>query len=64
MFAFGNSASNLVRARSSRHARNVWASLVDTHGERGAFSELAAHAGGSDAAQHKLNQHGISTDIS
>jgi hypothetical protein len=35
---------------------------VDTRGERAAFVELSAHAGGSDAAFRKLDQHGILTD--
>lgn len=63
MFAIGNAASNLVRARSARHARNDWAKLVDAQGERAAFRELAAFAGGSDAAFRTLDQHGISTDL-
>ena len=64
VFAYGTAASNLVRARSDRHARNAWARLVDTRGERGAFAELAAHAGGSDAAYRTLDQHGIANDLS
>ncbi len=63
MFAIGTAASNLVRARSARHARNNWAKLVDTQGEVAAFAELAAHAGGSDAAFRTLDQHGIATDL-
>lgn len=62
MFAFGNDAQRVLRARSDRHVRNAWARLVDTRGERAAFVELSAHAGGSDAAFRKLDQHGILTD--
>jgi hypothetical protein len=64
VITFGTPASNLVRARSARHAQDAWGRLVDTRGERGAFAELAAHAGGSDAAYRTLNQHGITTDLS
>jgi hypothetical protein len=63
VFAIGTAASNLVRARSARHARNSWARLVDAKGERAAFTELAAHAGGSDAAFRKLDKYGIATDL-
>ena len=62
MFAIRSDAGTIVRARSDRHVRNAWARLVDTHGERQAFAELAAHAGGSDAAFRKLDSHGILTD--
>jgi hypothetical protein len=64
LFTYGNDANRIVRARSDRHVRNAWARLVDTHGERVAFQELATHAGGSDAAFRKLDSHGILTDIS
>lgn len=60
----GTAASNLVRARSARHARAAWSRLVERKGERPAFADLAAHAGGSDAAHRVLSQHGIQTDIS
>jgi hypothetical protein len=62
VFATGIAASNLVRARSARHARHNWARLVDAKGERAAFAELAAYAGGSDAAFRKLQDYGIATD--
>ena len=63
MFFSVTSATALVRARSARHARDAWARLVDEKGERSAFAELATYAGGSDAAQHTLNRHGIETDL-
>lgn len=62
MFAYRNDASKVLRARSDRHVRNAWARLVDARGERAAFAELAAYAGGSDAAFRKLDTHGIHTD--
>jgi hypothetical protein len=64
VFAFGNDATKILRARSDRHVRNAWARLVDIRGERAAFEELATHAGGSDAAFRKLDSHGILTDLS
>jgi hypothetical protein len=64
VFAFGNDASRVLRARSDRHVRNAWARLVDIRGERAAFDQLASEAGGSDAAYRKLDNHGILTDIS
>lgn len=60
----GTGASALVRARSARHARDAWSRLVGRLGERPAFADLAAHAGGSDAAYRVLHQHGIDTDLS
>lgn len=63
MFAIGNAAGNVVRARSARHARDSWAKLVETRGEVAAFTDLAAEAGGSDAAYRKLTEHGIATDL-
>ena len=63
MYFSGTAATALVRARSSRHARDAWARLVDEKGERSAFAELASFAGGSDAAQHTLTRHGIETDL-
>jgi hypothetical protein len=63
MYFSGSTADALVRARSSRHARNAWARLVDEKGERRAFVELASYAGGSDAAQQTLIRHGIETDL-
>jgi hypothetical protein len=61
-FGTANDAQRVIRSRSDRHVRNAWARLVDTRGEREAFAELSAHAGGSDAAFRKLDQHGILTD--
>ena len=54
----------LSRTRSARKARNAWGQLVTFHGEREAFSHLAAQIGGSDAAFRVLDQHGIGTDLS
>jgi len=53
----------MTRGRSSRRARNAWSSLVTAHGERRAFTELAAHVGGSDRAYRALAVHGIATDL-
>lgn len=60
----GSTASAVVRARSARHARDAWSRLVERNGERPAFADLAAHAGGSDAAFRVLREHGIDTDLS
>lgn len=64
MYILGRSPGILLRARSARHARTAWARLVDSYGEVGAFAELAAYAGGSDAAHRVLDRHGIETDLS
>jgi hypothetical protein len=54
----------LSHTRSTRKARNTWGLLVDLHGERNAFTQLAERAGGSDAAFRVLARHGIGTDLS
>jgi hypothetical protein len=64
LFAIGNDASRVLRARSDRHVREAWGRLVDRQGEPAAFAQLAEFAGGSDAAYRKLDSHGILTDLS
>jgi len=54
----------LSHTRSTRKARDTWSHLVDFHGERSAFTQLASRIGGSDAAHRVLARHGIGTDLS
>lgn len=63
MSILSGDAATLTRTRSARRARTAWGVLVDAQGERSAFSELSAHAGGSDAAFRTLRRHGIATDL-